>query len=51
LGAAHRSPQAISAADLKWAPVPTLSEGAQIAVIEGPMNQAVRRTRIPRWSA
>jgi hypothetical protein len=27
--------------DLKWEPVPSLPKGAQIAVIEGPMNQAV----------
>ena len=33
--------KAISAASLKWAPVPSLPPGAQIAVIEGPMNQAV----------
>jgi quercetin dioxygenase-like cupin family protein len=33
--------KAVSAADLKWANVPTLPKGAQIAVIEGPMNQAV----------
>src|SRR5207244_1937736 len=26
--------------DLKWAPVPSLPRGAQIAVIEGPMNTA-----------
>jgi quercetin dioxygenase-like cupin family protein len=33
----HRS---VAAADLKWAAVPSLPKGAQIAVIEGPMNQA-----------
>lgn len=33
--------KAITAADLKWAPVPTLPQGALISVIEGPMNQAV----------
>lgn len=27
--------------DLKWGPVPSLPPGAQIAVIEGPMNEAV----------
>lgn len=27
--------------ELKWAPVPSLPPGAQIAVIEGPMNAAV----------
>ena len=35
--AEHR---AVAAADLKWAPVPSLPAGAQIAVIEGPMNEA-----------
>lgn len=30
----------VKPADLKWNPVPTLPPGAQIAVIEGPMNQA-----------
>ena len=34
----HRS---IKAADLKWAAVPSLPKGAQIAVIEGPMSEAV----------
>ena len=34
----HKS---VSAAGLKWAPVPSLPKGAQISVIEGPMNQAV----------
>src|SRR5207342_3861146 len=33
--------QAVNAADLKWSDVPSLPKGAQIAVIEGPMNQAV----------
>ena len=33
--------KAVRAADLKWANVPSLPKGAQIAVIEGPMNQAV----------
>src|SRR5215210_5107721 len=33
--------QSVSAAQLKWAPVPSLPKGAQISVIEGPMNQAV----------
>ena len=39
--AQHEQHKAVSAADLKWAPVPSLPKGAQIAVIEGPMNQAV----------
>ena len=39
--AQHSSHQSVRAVDLKWAPVPSLPSGAQIAVIEGPMNQAV----------
>lgn len=31
----------ISPADLKWADVPSLPPGAKIAVIEGPMSEAV----------
>lgn len=31
----------VNPADLKWTAVPSLPPGAQIAVIEGPMNQAV----------
>jgi quercetin dioxygenase-like cupin family protein len=31
----------VKPADLKWNAVPSLPPGAQIAVIEGPMNQAV----------
>jgi len=31
----------IAPADLKWADVPSLPPGAKIAVIEGPMNEAV----------
>ena len=33
--------QAVNAADLKWSEVPSLPKGAQIALIEGPMSQAV----------
>jgi quercetin dioxygenase-like cupin family protein len=33
--------QAVRASDLKWSPVPSLPKGAQIAVIEGSMAQAV----------
>lgn len=33
--------QMISPAELKWADVPSLPPGAKIAVIEGPMNEAV----------
>jgi quercetin dioxygenase-like cupin family protein len=32
--------QSVRASELKWAPVPSLPKGAQIAVIEGPLNQA-----------
>ena len=35
---AHRM---VMPADLKWADVPSLPPGAKIAVIEGPMNEAV----------
>jgi len=31
----------MSAAELKWAPSPALPAGAQIAVIQGPLNEAV----------
>ena len=31
----------ITASDLKWDDVPSLPAGAKIAVIEGPMNEAV----------
>jgi quercetin dioxygenase-like cupin family protein len=37
-GSAHTM---VMPADLKWAEVPSLPPGAKIAVIEGPMNQAV----------
>lgn len=40
----------VSAADLKWADVPSLPPGAKIAVLEGPMNEAVpftARIRMP----
>jgi hypothetical protein len=30
----------VRAADIKWAPVPSLPKGALIAVLEGPMNEA-----------
>ena len=33
--------QMISPSDLKWADVPSLPPGAKIAVIEGPLNEAV----------
>ena len=43
----HEAPAQSSAhtmvvpSELKWAPVPSLPPGAQIAVIQGPMNEAV----------
>lgn len=40
----------VAAKDLKWADVPSLPPGAKIAVIEGPMNEAVPftvRLRLP----
>ena len=37
-GGAHRM---VMPADLKWGNVPSLPPGAQITVIEGPMNEAV----------
>ncbi len=43
--------QLVRAADLKWAPVPSLPKGAEIAVIEGPMNQATPFTVRIRFPA
>jgi quercetin dioxygenase-like cupin family protein len=43
--------QAVRAADLKWAAVPSLPRGAEIAVIEGPMSQAVPFTVRLRFPA
>ena len=40
-GAQHAAHQLTMPQDLKWADVPSLPAGAKIAVIEGPMNQAV----------
>ncbi len=37
-GDGHRM---VRSGDLKWQPVPSLPKGAQLAVIEGPMNEAV----------
>ena len=39
--AQHEHHKYVKASDLKWSPVPSLPKGAQISVIEGPMNQAV----------
>jgi quercetin dioxygenase-like cupin family protein len=33
--------QSVRTSDLKWVPVPSLPKGAQLAVIEGPMSEAV----------
>jgi quercetin dioxygenase-like cupin family protein len=41
----------VPATDLKWADVPSLPKGAQIAVMEGPMNQAVPFTVRLRFPA
>jgi quercetin dioxygenase-like cupin family protein len=41
----------IEAKDLKWADVPSLPAGAKIAVIEGPMNEAVPFTVRLRFPA
>jgi len=37
----HAQHQLVQPSALKWSPVPSLPPGAQIAVIEGPMNEAV----------
>ena len=40
----------VSAADLKWADLPSLPPGAKVAIMEGPMNEAVpftARIRMP----
>jgi quercetin dioxygenase-like cupin family protein len=39
--AQHAGQPPVRAAELKWAPFPALPKGAQVAVIEGPTNQAV----------
>ena len=47
-GGAHKM---VMPADLKWAAVPSLPPGAQISVIEGPMNEAVPftiRLKLPK---
>ena len=41
----------VMAADLKWADIPSLPPGAQMAVLEGPMNQAVPFTARLRFPA
>ena len=43
--------QSVKASDLKWSAVPSLPKGAEIAVIEGPMNQAVPFTVRLRFPA
>jgi quercetin dioxygenase-like cupin family protein len=40
----------VASSDLKWGPVPSLPAGAQIAIIQGPMNEAkpfIARLRLP----
>jgi hypothetical protein len=47
-GGAHKM---VTPSDLKWAAVPSLPPGAQISVIEGPMNEAVPftiRLKLPK---
>lgn len=39
--AQHGSHRMVMPGDLKWGAVPSLPAGAQIAVIEGPMNEAM----------
>jgi hypothetical protein len=50
-GGAHGAHKMVMPADLKWAAVPSLPPGAQISVIEGPMNEAVPftiRLKLPK---
>jgi hypothetical protein len=46
--AGHRM---VGANDLKWADIPSLPPGAKIAVIEGPLNEAVPFTFRLRFPA
>ena len=39
--AQHDAHMMVTPGDLKWSDVPSLPPGAKIAVIEGPMNEAV----------
>ena len=41
----------VTAADLKWVDVPSLPPGAKIAVVEGPLNEAVPFTFRLRFPA
>ncbi|MFZ5510538.1 MAG: cupin domain-containing protein [Pseudomonadota bacterium] len=41
----------VSPADLKWADLPSLPPGAKVAVLEGPMNEAVPFTARLRFPA
>ena len=41
VGQQHQGHTMVVPSQIKWSPVPSLPDGAQIAVIEGPMNQAV----------
>ena len=52
-GAQHAGPGhvMVSPGELRWAGIPSLPPGAEIAVIEGPMNQAVPFTARLRFPA
>ena len=43
-GPSHTDHIMVVPADLKWADVPLLAAGAKIALIEGPLNEAVPST-------
>ncbi len=47
----HGAHRMVMPGDLTWGPVPSLPPGAQIAVIEGPMNEAVPFTIRLRFPA
>ena len=49
--AQHGAHKMITPGDLKWSDVPSLPPGAKIAVIEGPMNEAVPFTVRIRFPA
>ncbi|MGH8615940.1 MAG: cupin domain-containing protein [Gammaproteobacteria bacterium] len=49
--AQHGAHMMVTPGDLKWSDVPSLPPGAKIAVIEGPMNEAVAFTVRIRFPA
>lgn len=49
--AQHGAHMMITPSELKWSDVPSLPPGAKIAVIEGPMNEAVPFTVRIRFPA